>query len=169
MNTFLKKLVDVSILCLAVPSISAAEDMKLNPWVDCGIGAMIFSDTAWAAVSSNIIWDLGTTAVTSAYGSVNTCEGSRVVKAALFINETYANLEEETAQGEGQHMTAMLNIMGCEGAAHAGIITAVRADFAAEVAQADYAQKTDLAKAQAYYNNVVSKATGEFAQSCQVI
>ena len=148
---------------------AAAQASKLNPWVDCGIGAMIFSDTKWAAVSSNIIWDLGITAVTSAAVSENTCEGSRVVAAARFITETYANIEEETVQGEGQHVTAVLNILGCESASHAGIITAVRADFGATVGQSDYLQKTAQAKAEAYYNIVEAKATGEYAQSCQAI
>lgn len=153
----------------AAPAAAAAHSSKLNPWVDCGIGAMIFSDTKWAAVSSNIIWDLGTTAVISAGVSENTCEGSRVVAAARFITETYANIEEETVQGEGQHVTAMLNILGCESASHAGIITAVRADFGATVGQSDYLQKTAQAKAEAYYNIVEAKATGEYAQSCQAI
>ena len=165
----IKKLAAISVLLLAVPSMAAAAEEKLNPWVDCGIGAMIFSDTKWAAVSSNIIWDLGTTAVTSAGLSEHTCEGSRTVAAARFITETYANLEEETVQGQGQHMTAMLNIMGCESTSHADIINSVRADFGATVGQSDYLQKADQAKAEAYYNIVVSKTAGAFAQSCQVI
>lgn len=130
---------------------------------------MIFSETHWAAASSNIIWDLGSTAVTSAGVSEQTCEGSKKVAAAKFITETYANLEEETVQGEGQHMTAMLGILGCESSAHAGIISAVRADFGTTISQSDYMQKTAQSKAETYYNIVQSKTTGEFAQSCQVI
>jgi len=165
----LNKLAAASILLLALPVIANAADEKLNPWTQCGIGAMLFSDTHWAAASSNVIWDLGSTAVTSAGVSEQTCEGAKNVAAARFITETYANLEEETVQGRGQHVTAMLNILGCESSAHAGIINAVRADFSAAIGQSDYMQKTAQSKAEAYYNIVQSKATGEFARSCQVI
>jgi len=160
----------ITILLLNIPAMSAAEEkQKLNPWTQCGIGAMIFSDTQWAAASSNIIWDLGTTAVTSAGVSDHTCNGSTAVVAARFINETYASLEEETVKADGQHVTALLNILGCEGSAHAAIIGAVRADFTATISQPDYMQKTAQAKAETYYNIVQSNATGEFAQNCQVI
>lgn len=171
----LKKIIAASALLLIMPistSFAAegeAEVKKLNPWVDCGIGPMLFKETQWAAVSSNIIWDLGTTAVTSNVSSPETCEHANKVAAARFINETYANLEEETVKGNGRHVTAMLDIMGCEGSSHAGITNAVRADFGLTVGQSDYLQKTDQAKAEAYYNIVMAKVTGKFAQSCRVI
>ena len=38
-----------------------------NPYTDCGIGAALFPNTNWAAVTSNVIWDAGTTAVTDSY------------------------------------------------------------------------------------------------------
>ena len=54
------------ILLAALPMTGMAQKKKeLNPWIDCGIGAMIFTETNWAAVISNVIWDLGTTAVIS--------------------------------------------------------------------------------------------------------
>lgn len=167
----LSRLAAASILLLAIPAAASAadEEQKLNPWTQCGIGAMLFSDTHWAAASSNVIWDLGSTAVTSAGVSEQTCEGAKNVAAARFITETYANLEEETVQGAGQHVTAMLNILGCESSAHAGIINAVRADFGATIGQSGYMQKTAQSKAETYYNIVQSKATGEFAQNCRVI
>ncbi|MFT6992708.1 MAG: hypothetical protein ACJASL_004709, partial [Paraglaciecola sp.] len=36
-------------------------EVKLNPWQDCGLGAMVFPDNGVAAAISNVIWDLGTT------------------------------------------------------------------------------------------------------------
>lgn len=81
----------------------------INPWQDCGIGAIIFEDNGAAAAISNIIWDLGTTAVTSATVSKETCKGDFVV-TALYINENYEQIETDLAIGEGQHLTAMLDM-----------------------------------------------------------
>ncbi len=77
------KITIIAFLMVSISGLSFAEDTKteiktesnsqaktennkkLNLWVDCGIGAMIFDNTAWAAATSNIIWDLGITATTS--------------------------------------------------------------------------------------------------------
>ena len=171
----------VSLLLLAVSTAVPAADnaaskatpaapvaKELNPWTDCGIGAMIFSDYPVASVISNVIWDLGTTAVTSAGVSKQTCSGKNA-KVAQFIGVTYANLEEETIKGDGQHVHAMLNIMGCDASAHANIISAVRADFGNSVRNADYVEKTSLVKAEDYYNLVQSKVSGVYASQCQAL
>ncbi len=158
-----KKLVVASAFVIAFPATSFAQEGDMNPWTECGIGAMIFSNTTWAAAISNVIWDLGTTAVTSAGVSRQTCEGNKVA-AARFITETYANLEEETAKGNGQHVTAVLNIMGCGTASHNGIIQSVRSDLAESMNNADYANKTTFDKAQGYYNILQSNADGQ----CQI-
>ena len=164
-----KKIVAVSALLLAFPTISsAAEEKPLNPWTECGIGAMVFSSTPWAAAISNVIWDFGTTAVTSAGTSKHTCEG-RHVAAAYFINETYANLEEETIKGDGQHVSAVLNIMGCNSAAHEGIIGSVRSELGNSMSAASYNEKSTQEKAQDYYNILQNQVSGAHAQQCQVI
>jgi DUF3015 family protein len=144
----------------------ASKDEGLNPFTECGIGAMIFDETKWAAVLSNVIWDFGITATTSAVSSKNTCEGKKVA-AALFINETYVNIEEETANGGGAHVTAMLNILGCDSAAQQEILSSVRADFGNSVINASYAQKSVTEKAQDYYFLVEKKVSGQYANQCQ--
>lgn len=154
------------VMAFALPGSAKAAD--LNPWKDCGIGAMIFPNTPVGAVISNIIWDLGSTAVTSAGLSKNTCEG-KDAKMALFIGTTYANLEEETVQGDGQHVRAMLDLASCDSTAHAGIMRSVRADFARSLQGSGYAQKPALAKAEDYYNLVRTKLNGEFSSQCQSI
>ena len=57
-----KTLAIISFVMIIVPSIATADKVV---WRDWGIGGMIFSDTSWAAIISNIIWDLGTTATSS--------------------------------------------------------------------------------------------------------
>lgn len=143
---------------LASP-VSLAEEKatksKLNPWTDCGIGAMIFQDVAPAAAISNVIWDLGTTAVTSAGLSEHTCEGANV-KTAMFIQQSYNNIIEETAKGNGEHVTAMLDLLEVNQADRQEIMEHVRTDMAQVVSQPAYAKATTTEKAEMYYNSLVS-------------
>ncbi len=109
---------------LAVIASTSVQAQDVNPWQDCGIGAMIFPENGGAAAISNIIWDLGTTAVSSASSSAESCEGERV-KTAQFINETYNLLEDEIVEGNGDHFTAMLEMMQCDASAAQAIRTEV--------------------------------------------
>jgi len=122
-----------------------------NPYVDCGIGAALFPATHWAAVTSNVIWDLGTTAVTSATMSPETCSGKNLA-AALFINDTYESLAEETAKGEGEHLTALLNIMECDASSHAAAISVTRSGMSQLVGSEGFEALSHTEKAAGYYS-----------------
>lgn len=130
-----------------------------NPFSDCGIGAALFQETKWAAVTSNVIWDIGTTAVTSATASPETCNGKRVA-AASFINDTYEKLAEETARGEGEHLSSLLNILECGDAHRAQAIQATREGMADAVAQPGYATQDRTDKAVQYYQ-IVDRAVSK--------
>ncbi|MFT6789327.1 MAG: hypothetical protein ACJAVX_002700 [Pseudoalteromonas rhizosphaerae] len=150
----------VTAVVLAGAFIAAPLQAKegLNPWQDCGIGAMVFPENGTAAAISNIIWDLGTTAVSSNISSVGSCEGAGA-KTALFIQQTFPVLEQEIAEGEGEYVTAMLNVRGCDASSHGQIVNAIRSDFATKPAQ----------NPQALYAIVESKVTTQFAATCPVI
>lgn len=170
------KVVLVSVLFVSTTSfaeegsdtMASSSGNEPNPWTKCGIGAMIFQEYPIPAAISNIIWDLGTTAVTSAASSKDTCYG-KDTQTAMFIQETYANLEEETAKGEGQYVSAMLNILGCESTSHSNIVNAIRTDFSMSVSDPAYAEKSLQSKAESYYNIVMDKVASDYAQQCQVI
>jgi len=155
----LKKAATLSVLLatLQVPAFaddaSKAPGTGPNPFSDCGIGAALFSETKWAAVTSNVIWDVGTTAVTSATASPQTCNGKRVA-AAMFINDTYEKLAEETARGEGEHLTSLLNILECGGNRQPLAIEATRGEMADVVAQPGYASQDRTQKASRFYDAV---------------
>lgn len=162
----MKAIRNIAVLALlaALPIAGQAQQKpkkELNPWIDCGVGAMIFTETTWAAVSSNIIWDLGTTAVTSDQSSQHTCN-SKKAQTALYIGVNYASLAEETAKGDGKHLNAMLDLMGCS-ASRDSIVSETRAQFGEYLGREDYAQKSASAKAEDFYNIVVSSAS---AQKC---
>lgn len=124
-----------------------------NPYADCGIGAALFTETKWAAVISNVIWDLGTTAVTSATASPQTCSG-KTVAAALFIHHTYDKLAEETASGQGEHLTTVLNIFECDSVRHANAIRQIRGAMGHAVATPNYIDQPHIDKASNFYSIV---------------
>lgn len=160
------------IVAIATPFINAedtdeheAAGTGPNPFSDCGIGAAIFTETKWAAVTSNIIWDFGITGTTSATASPETCKGKRV-ETAQFIIDNYDNLAEETAKGEGTHLVAMLGVLGCEESAHSAIIATVRQSMMNVVGQSSYVDQDLIKKSSDYYDAVISAVDGEFESSC---
>lgn len=130
-----------------------------NPFTDCGIGAALFQDLHWAAVSSNVIWDLGTTAVTSATASPETCS-ARKVQTAQFILDTYENLAEDTARGQGEHLTAVMNTFGCTDADQSVISHQLRQEMANTVADPAYVNLSSQEKALRYYQALDTASAG---------
>jgi hypothetical protein len=165
MNMNSKKIVSaVALACAVVVSAPSAfaDNAKApgtgpNPFTDCGIGGALFENTQWAAVSSNVIWDLGTTAVISATASPETCSAQNM-QAAQFILESYKGLAEETAKGTGENLAAMLDIYECEQGQASTVIGAVRADMAKQVGSEGYISQSNVEKASAYYDSVSAAA-----------
>ena len=147
--------------CLMTFGASAIADQhkeKINPWQHCGIGAGLFDDNGTAAAISNIIWDSGTTAVTSATASPETCS-SKLLDMALFIDETYDVLSIETAMGEGKHLAVAMNLVGCQAAAEDAVIGMLRVDLQRLTARADYTTMDHAQKAYSYYTSLVNAAS----------
>lgn len=138
-----------------------------NPYRDCGIGASLFSNTGWAAVTSNVIWDLGLTALTSATSSPQTCNGKQS-KVAQFIADTYVSVVDETARGSGEHLTAMLELYECKVESHGDIVAAIRGEVGQGVAAPTYAAFTLNEKAEQYYLIVNRHIETDFTQSCAI-
>ena len=122
-----------------------------NPYSDCGIGAAMFSETPWAAATSNALWDLGTTAVTSATLSPENCKRS-AYRAALFIRDTYEQLTEDIAQGEGNHLSAALEIFECKSNKLNEVKLKIREGFSHEISNFNYNNMPSLEKARNLYN-----------------
>lgn len=150
---------------LLIPHTSFAGNK--NAWTQCGLGAMIFNKTGWAAASSNIIWDWGTTATTSSSSSPSQCAGSGA-SVGVLIYENYANVEEETAVGQGEHLNAMLNLLKCDSSIQDELIQDVRADFLNDVKDSSYSKKSTLEKTEALYNNVMNKAGKKYSKFCSI-
>lgn len=159
MNIFRKALV-MTLLVAAVSSPAMAKE--INPWKDCGIGAMLFPDKEDEVIAliTNVTWDWGTTAVSSKISSPGSCEGADMT-AALFINNTYTNLVEETAAGQGSHMASVLSIYGVDANAHTAVSSKIRSEFASSVNAEGFAQKSHADQAYAYYQAVNSAISAQ--------
>lgn len=140
---------------------------SVNPFSDCGIGAAIFPDNGVGATISNIIWDLGTTAVTSGLSSPETCSSSKK-DVALIINSSYASLEAEAAVGEGQYLTAVADAMSCSAEARSPLYAEVRVRMGEAVAAPAYMDMDKTAKAAALYNIVEQTVATKFAGQCNL-
>lgn len=156
----LKTLVTGMVLAAALPNLALADEKKAvgtgpNPFSDCGIGAALFPGHKVLAVTSNVIWDIGTTAVTSATASPETCSGKSAT-AAKFILDSYESLAEETARGEGEHLAALLNILEVKDADRAAVISSLRTQMAQQVSAADYTSTDKLQKSSDYYTSVMA-------------
>jgi hypothetical protein len=156
------KLLATSIALAALSSVAMAADKQVgsgpNPYSDCGIGAALFPEHKVLAVTSNVIWDIGTTAVTSATASPETCSGKKAT-AAKFILESYESLAEETARGQGEHLAALMNILEVDAAKQAGVIANLRAQMSEKVTQPGYNSANKLDKSNDYYTSVMTALT----------
>ena len=143
---------------LMVPAASFARDLGAI-YTDCGIGGLIFKDIPVGAIISNIIWDLGTTATMSDVSSADSCKGKGSASAS-FIHESYVYLDEETAQGDGEHLHALLNIAGCAESTHAAMISQIREKHANVLTSPSYTGMSSLDKSKAYYIGFVNTVQG---------
>ncbi len=128
-----------------------------NPYSDCGIGAALFSENKTLAVTSNVIWDLGTTAVTSATASPQTCSGKKVA-VATFILESYDQLAEDTARGQGEHLTTLLQLMEVHPQQQALVVANIRSQMAKQLTSADYQSADKIAKSTILFNSAMAAA-----------
>jgi len=119
-----------SAIALSSSPVSAEEATTVeNAFSQCGIGAALFTKNETAAIISNVIWDLGTTALSSQSSSPSSCAGAKTT-AAAFINETYPVLEEQFVKGSGSHVAALMDIMQCDTSAHSAVIGSMQGELA---------------------------------------
>ena len=166
-NTF-KSLVVASSIVLASGATFAGDDQRnINLFSDCGIGAALFPDAPVGAVSSNIIWDAGTTATSTFLSTPESCV-NRAAQVAVLINDTYKNIAEETAAGEGRHLVAMMDIMECDQAVRSDLVKSIRADFKGLVSSEDYSTKAHADKANDFYKAVITNVEGNYSAQCNL-
>lgn len=139
-------------VCAASLNVHAA-----NPFSDCGIGAALFERTKWAAVTSNVVWDAGITAITSATASPETCTGKSVI-AAKFIINNYDNIVEELAEGSGDHVASMYSVLGCDESTKTEMTANIRNVMTSAIEDAGYQEQNLVEKSSDLYIMVNNSA-----------
>jgi len=106
---------------------TTSDDVE-SAYSQCGIGAAIFQKNETAAIISNVVWDLGTTALSSQTSSPSSCSGVNK-KAAAFIYETYPILEEDVVKGSGAHLSALMEMVGCDDSSAGQVAASMQTDL----------------------------------------
>lgn len=142
-------------LAMISASASAADRDFGQIYTECGLGGIIGSSindretSKIVAVVTNVTWDLGTTASTSA--STDACSNKKV-RVANFINQSFEKLEKELAQGEGKYLDALATL-ALEGQGSSSEYNAkLRSEFSAVVAEEGYNKLSRLEKVEKLYS-----------------
>lgn len=129
-------------------------------YTDCGIGGLLTSPIPEGvghdvlAVVSNIVWDLGTTAISSNISSVDTCASGKKEKVAAFIDSSYPELEKDLAKGEGVYLETLVSMTKPENIDATSYKSQLRTEFFTVVSSADYDKMTQYQKSESLYNIV---------------
>lgn len=142
---------------------AAARDIG-DIYTQCGLGGLIAPRTPALAVTTNLVWDLGTTASSSDISSPESCKGSSA-KAAAMIYRAYPSLERELAAGQGENLDALLSLAQCDDGARATVVSALRGDLAGFAGAADYGSKPRLEQARDLHRSLSEHAG---AQACNM-
>ena len=135
-----------------------------NPYTDCGIGAALFPNTHWAAVTSNVIWDAGSTAVTSATASEDTCNGSSANTAKL-IHDKYELLETDIMLVSGSYLDALMASLQCADAK--GLRASVKKDLIEIVSKDNYSTASRVEKSSNLYDALHSNQ--QISEACSAV
>jgi len=73
------------------------------------------------------------------------------MKTALFIRDSYPQLVEEAARGQGEHLATAMALFDCSSQQKTAAIMETRVGLAGVIAQENYSAKSDLDKAAEMY------------------
>jgi hypothetical protein len=129
-------------------------------YTDCGLGGLLTAPIPEGvahdilAVVSNIVWDLGTTAISSNVSSVDTCASGKKEKVAAFINSSYQELEKDLAKGEGIYLDTLASMAKSDSIDSNSYKTKLRSEFSNIVSSNEYEKMNQLQKSESLYNIV---------------
>lgn len=156
----------VALASLAVSQTASARDFA-DIYTECGLGALIAPSNGAVAAVTNVTWDLGTTAVSSNVSSADTCAGGKdkAKKSAALIIQSYAQLEQDLARGQGEHLSALVSIAGCSAEARTAMTVGLRQDLAVRAAAPGYSSATRYEQAKGMFDGFAKQAA---AASCSI-
>lgn len=109
---------------------STANAKFIDIYRSCGLGHWVSGPVLKGnvALTTNVTFDLGSTASSSYLTTPSMCAGP-FWAAAKFIQITYPQLEEDSAKGKGETLNALLDIFNCSNKERGELIGNIRVDF----------------------------------------
>lgn len=158
----MKKLITLSILMMFSATASASY-LK-----ECGTGHVLAGDAmgGYAAVTLNISSSTSD-ASTSRLSTPELC-GKSLWSAARFIDTNLPLIEQDTASGGGEHLVAMLDMLGCEESARASVVHGIRSEFTQSVLDSGYSKLSHQEKVESYFN-IMSKEVSKTSSQCKAV
>lgn len=151
----------VAALTLATSLNAKSSDKSFGEiYTDCGIGGLLTAPIPSGAghdilaVVSNVVFDLGTTAISSNVSSVDTCASGKHEKVATFINHSYEELEKDLAKGEGEYLDTLVSMAKPDNVDEKSYKNELRNNFSNIVASSDYEKLNQYQKSEKLYNVV---------------
>lgn len=152
----MQKMLCAAALGASMVSVSQAREFA-DIYTECGLGAMIAPNNEAVAAVTNVTWDLGTTAISSNVLSPETCKGGSAQTAAM-IYQAYPSIQTDLAKGQGEHLSALLTLAGCDEQKHVSVSASMRQSLAQQL---ELANVTHYEQAESLFQLVE-----EHTQSC---
>jgi hypothetical protein len=153
-------------LLLGVSQSAQARDFGAI-YQECGLGGAMSTESPGWAVSTNITWDWGTTAIISDVSSPESCKGGKA-KTAAYINEAYPKLAQDLSRGEGKHLTALMTLSGCNAAIQPTVARELRSDLTTLVSAPGYAAQSRKEQAAALFDVVQQRTATNSCTASEV-
>lgn len=154
----IKKVATSVILAGSLLTTTASAGDLSEIFSECGLGGLIAQgvedkdNSVFTAVSTNVTWDLGTTASSTYYSTGKDSCANKRVKVAVFINESYDKLEKEIAQGNGKYLDALASLAVDNTLEKSEYNSSLRKKFALIVADKSYSKLSHQEKVEKLYN-----------------
>ncbi|MEL6838561.1 MAG: DUF3015 family protein [Pseudomonadota bacterium] len=138
-------------------------------YTDCGLGGAIFPDAEdpIGPVLVNILIS-SPTVLTQGLLVPGSCSGGAGVSARM-MHAAYPQFEMETAVGEGEYLTALMDVMECDASIRASLIDDMRDHLGTTVADPAYASMEQADKAREMYVDMYTTVAAKYPGQCAPI
>lgn len=155
-------------IIIILASILLSTNSSASYLKECGTGHIVAGDAlgGYAAVSINLSSSTSD-ASTSRLSTPELC-GKSLWSAAKFINTNLPMIEQDTANGGGEYIYAMMDILSCNQSTRKSIIKDIRSEFSKYVANENYSTLPRQEKVKSYFD-IMSKEVSKSSSQCNIV
>ena len=147
------------VLSLTTVSVAQAKDRDYKTAMEeCFWGLILTNeDQRGLSLGLNVVSGLlGLYAYSSATLSADTFCAEKTASTAAFVKDAYPNLVEDAVRGEGQYLSAVLELAGCDAVGQELTVSSLRSDLAVTLSAEDYSGKAYNDKAFDMYKSLMT-------------